>query len=329
MNDNPVLLDIQGLTVHFETEEGTVQAVNSVSFGINKREIVGLVGESGSGKTVTSLSILRLIASPPGFYRSGKILFNGQDLLKIDESKLRKIRGAKIAYIFQDPMSSLNPVKRVGRQIAESITLHQGLSYTQAMKKAVEMMDAVSIPSAQLRCNEYPHQFSGGMKQRVMIAMALSCNPRLLIADEPTTALDVTMQAQILDLMKQLYEKFQASILFITHDLGVIAQMCHRVVVMYAGRVVETGPVKELFQNPRHPYTEALLKSRPELGRKGRRLHVIRGVVPDLIHPPSGCRFHDRCDHAMPICETEQPMTVRLSENRRVACHLVQQDRKL
>jgi peptide/nickel transport system ATP-binding protein len=323
MNEsNRHLLEIRGLTVHFQTEEGTVQAVEDVSFDIAPREIVGLVGESGSGKTVTSLSILKLIPSPPGHYPAGQIFFNGKDMLNLDEDELRGIRGGKIAYIFQDPMSSLNPVKKIGNQIAESIKLHQGLNHDLAIKKAVEMMDRVSIPSANLRVKEFPHQFSGGMKQRVMIAMALSCNPELLIADEPTTALDVTIQAQILDLMKQLWRDSRASILFITHDLSVIARMCQRVVVMYAGKVVEITPIRELFADPLHPYTEGLLKSRPEFGCRGKRLHVIRGTVPNLVNPPEGCRFHDRCDYAMPVCQVKVPALEQVSKERMVACHL-------
>ena len=324
---NNHVLEVTGLSVHFKTEEGIVQAIDEVGFHIAKGEIVGLVGESGSGKTVTSLSILRLIASPPGIYRSGKILFQGKDLLKVDQEAIRKIRGGKIAFIFQDPMTSLNPVKRVGNQIAETIKLHQRLNQDHAMEKAIEMMEQVGIPSADSRSRDYPHQFSGGMRQRVMIAMALSCNPRLLIADEPTTALDVTIQAQILEMMRQLQQQFQTSILFITHDLGVIAQICHRVVTMYAGRIVEIGPVRDLFNNPRHPYTEALLKSRPEFGSRGNRLNVIRGMVPSLIHPPGGCRFNSRCDSAMPVCSQQIPELVEISNGRQVACHLTNKTR--
>ena len=320
---NHPTLEIKNLTVHFETEEGTVQAVDSVSFHINRGEIVGLVGESGSGKTVTSLSILKLVASPPGHYRSGRVLFEGKDILQIDQEELRKIRGGEIAFIFQDPMTSLNPVKRVGDQIAEAIKLHQGLVETESARKAVEMMERVGIPSASTRWRQYPHQFSGGMRQRVMIAMALSCNPKLLIADEPTTALDVTIQAQVLDLMRDLWRQFQASILFITHDLGIIAEMCHRVVVMYAGRIVETAPAKDLFTSPFHPYTTCLLRSRPQLGRKGTRLQIIRGAVPNMIAPPEGCRFHPRCDRAELLCKSEVPSLREVTNHRQVACHIV------
>ena len=322
---NHPTLEIKNLTVHFETEEGTVQAVDSVSFHINRGEIVGLVGESGSGKTVTSLSILKLVASPPGHYRSGRVLFEGKDILQIDQEELRKIRGGEIAFIFQDPMTSLNPVKRVGDQIAEAIKLHQGLVETESARKAVEMMERVGIPSASTRWRQYPHQFSGGMRQRVMIAMALSCNPKLLIADEPTTALDVTIQAQVLDLMRDLWRQFQASILFITHDLGIIAEMCHRVVVMYAGRIVETAPAKDLFTSPFHPYTTCLLRSRPQLGRKGTRLQIIRGTVPNMITPPEGCRFHPRCDRAELLCKSEVPSLREVIDQRQVACHLVEE----
>jgi oligopeptide/dipeptide ABC transporter ATP-binding protein len=317
------ILDIKRLTVHFETTEGTVHAVDEVSFFISKGEIVGLVGESGSGKTVTSLSIVRLIASPPGYYRSGEILFEGKDCLRVDREEIRRIRGGKIAYIFQDPASALNPVKRVVNQIAEAIKLHQGLDHGQSVRKTIEMMDRVGIPSAAIRAHEYPHQFSGGMRQRVMIAMALSCNPKLLIADEPTTALDVTIQAQILEIMRQLWHQSQMSILFITHDLGIIAQMCARVIVMYAGRVAEIAPVRELFSSPLHPYTGGLFKSRPVLGSRGSRLSVIRGIVPNLINPPQGCRFHPRCDHTMSICKEEVPPLTEISNERQVACHLI------
>lgn len=320
---NASVLTIKDLSVDFVTEFGTVQAVDEVNFSIARREIVGLVGESGSGKTVTALSILRLVSSPPGYYRAGEIFFHGKDLLKINQTLLRKIRGSQIAFIFQDPMTSLNPIKTVGRQIAETIRLHRGLSRKDAFQEAIQMMDRVGIPLSTRRAREFPHQFSGGMRQRVMIAMALSCNPLLLIADEPTTALDVTIQAQILEMMQQLYEKYQSSILLITHDLGVIAQMCHRVITMYAGKVVEIGPVREIFLNPQHPYTQALLKSRPQFGRRGRRLNVIPGTVPNLIRPPDGCRFHNRCDYAVPICQKETPHLIQTGENHWAACHLL------
>jgi oligopeptide/dipeptide ABC transporter ATP-binding protein len=317
------ILDIRGLTVDFKTEEGTVHAVEDVSFYILRGEIVGLVGESGCGKTVTSLSILRLLASPPGYYRSGEVIFEGKNLLKVDQKDIRRVRGSRIAYIFQDPMTSLNPVKRVGDQIAETIKLHQGLDQKQSFRKAIDMMELVGIPSAAQRARDYPYQFSGGMRQRGMIAIALSCNPELLIADEPTTALDVTIQAQILEIMRNLQRRYHLSILFITHDLGIVSEMCHRVIVMYGGKVVEIALVSEIFSRPQHPYTVALIRSRPEFRWKGRKLSVIGGTVCSLINPPPGCRFWPRCVCAMPICRERTPVLVTISSAHKVACHMI------
>jgi len=333
------LLEIEDLKTYFRTEDGLVPAVDGVSFGLEKGETLGVVGESGCGKSVTSLSIMRLIPTPPGLFKGGRILFEGQDLLKKSEADMRRIRGNDISMIFQEPMTSLNPVFTVGDQIAEAIQLHQGKSRQEAMERTVEMLRLVGIPAPEKRVHEYPHQMSGGMRQRAMIAMALSCEPRLLIADEPTTALDVTIQAQILELMKKLKRELGMAIMLITHDLGVVAEMCERVVVMYAGKVVEEADVISLFQKPLHPYTEGLLKSIPRLSASratgtaalgatgtapgGReKLHVIEGVVPNPQRLPSGCRFHPRCPYAQDICRTEEPPLLEAGPGRQVACWL-------
>jgi oligopeptide/dipeptide ABC transporter ATP-binding protein len=292
------LLDVVDLKTYFETDEGTVKAVDGVSFHLDKGETLGVVGESGSGKSVTSLSVMRLIATPPGRIAGGEMLFEGQDLVKKTEREMRRIRGNDISMIFQEPMTSLNPVYTVGDQIAEAIVLHQKKSQRQAMKQAAEMLDLVGIPEPGKRVKNYPHQMSGGMRQRVMIAMALSCNPKLLIADEPTTALDVTIQAQILDLMRTLQREIGMSILFITHDLGVIAEMAERVVVMYAGRAVEEADVTSIFKNPQMPYTLGLMNSIPRVDRAAThqaRLEAIPGNVPNPLNLPQGCAFHPRC----------------------------------
>ena len=315
------LLEVRNLKTYFRTEEGLVPAVDGVSFHINRGETLGVVGESGCGKSVTSLSIMRLIPQPPGEIASGEIIFEGEDLLKKSEREMRRIRGNDIAMIFQEPMTSLNPVYTVGDQIAEAIELHQGLSRREALAKAVEMLRLVGIPSPEQRVKEYPHQLSGGMRQRVMIAMALSCNPKLLIADEPTTALDVTIQAQILELMKELREKIGMAIMLITHDLGVIAEMAERVVVMYAGKIVEEADVYSLFRRPYHPYTEGLLHSIPRLDQpKGTKLHVIEGVVPNPLNMPTGCRFHPRCPYATDRCRAEEPVLQEVEPGRFTAC---------
>ena len=304
------LVDVKDLKVYFDTDDGTVKAVDGVSFHINRGETLGVVGESGSGKSVTSLAIMRLIPVPPGRIAGGQILFGGEDLVKKPESAMRRIRGNDISMIFQEPMTSLNPVYTVGDQIAEAIVLHQKKSYRQAMKLAIEMLDLVGIPEPAKRVKNYPHQMSGGMRQRVMIAMALSCGPKLLIADEPTTALDVTIQAQILDLMRKLQREIGMSILFITHDLGVIAEMADRVVVMYAGRAAEEADVEDVFGRPKAPYTMGLLNSIPRVDKvadQQQRLQVIPGNVPNPLYLPPGCAFHPRCPYLVDDCTKEIP----------------------
>ncbi len=313
------LLEIKGLKVSFKTSEGLVQAVDDISLDIKHNEILGIVGESGCGKSVTALSVMKLVQTPPGQYLGGQILFEGEDLLKKTNPQMQKIRGNDIAMIFQEPMTSLNPVHAIGLQIAESISLHQGLSRQQALDKAEHMLNLVGIPDPHRRVREYPHQLSGGMRQRAMIAMALSCNPKLLIADEPTTALDVTIQAQILELIKSLKQETGMAIMLITHDLGVIAEMADRVVVMYAGKVVEEAPVKELFRNPYHPYTVGLHKSTPRIDKPKSELVAIKGTVPEFIHSIPGCRFNPRCPYAREICIEEGPPL--MGEGHKVACH--------
>ncbi|BDG61252.1 ABC transporter ATP-binding protein [Caldinitratiruptor microaerophilus] len=322
MASGDVLVEVRGLRTSFYTEEGVVPAVDGVDLYVRRGETLAVVGESGCGKSVTSLSIMRLIPSPPGRIEAGEILFEGRDLLKLSEAEMRRIRGNEISMIFQEPMTSLNPVFTVGDQIAEAIMLHQGLSRRDAMARAVEMLRHVGIPAPEKRVRDYPHQMSGGMRQRVMIAMALSCNPKLLIADEPTTALDVTIQAQILDLMRRLKAELGMAILLITHDLGVVAEMAERVVVMYAGKVVEEGDVYSIFRNPLHPYTEGLLRSIPRLDETRERLHVIEGVVPNPMHMPKGCRFHPRCPYATDTCREVEPPLERVEEGGAVACHV-------
>ncbi len=321
MDAKSVLLDVDGLKTHFFTRDGVVRAVDGVSFRVHAGETLAVVGESGCGKSVTSLSILRLVASPPGRIVSGRLLFEGRDLLALDEADMRDIRGNEIAMIFQEPMTSLNPVLTVGRQIGEALTLHRGLSRAAARRRAVELLGQVGIPEPERRVDQYPHQLSGGMRQRVMIAMALACHPRLLIADEPTTALDVTIQAQILDLMRRLKQDSGAAILLITHDLGVVAEMAQRVVVMYAGRKVEEAPVEELFARPLHPYTRGLMKSIPRLDdTETRRLAEIPGMVPSLREPIEGCYFAARCPHAADRCRREYPPLEERAAGHAVAC---------
>lgn len=316
------LVEIRDLRTHFYTEDGIVPAVDGVNLYIKRGETLGVVGESGCGKSVTSLSIMRLIPNPPGKIVGGEILFEGEDLLKKSEAAMRKIRGNEISMIFQEPMTSLNPVYTIGDQLTEAIQLHQGLSRKDALAKAIEMLRLVGIPLPERRVKEYPHQLSGGMRQRVMIAMALSCNPKLLIADEPTTALDVTIQAQILELMKKLKKELGMAIMLITHDLGVVAEMCERVVVMYGGKVVEEADVVSLFKNPLHPYTEGLLRSIPRMDQETEKLHVIEGVVPNPLHMPKGCRFHPRCPYATDECREAQPELEQVAPGRFVACFL-------
>ncbi len=316
------LIQVEKLKTYFFTEDGVVPALDGVDFHIDKGETVGIVGESGCGKSVTALSIMRLI--PPGIGKivEGDILFEGKSLLAKSEDEMRKIRGNDISMIFQEPMTSLNPVYTVGDQIAEAVALHQKLDKHAARGKAVDMLRLVGIPLPEKRVNEYPHQLSGGMRQRVMIAMALSCGPKLLIADEPTTALDVTIQAQILQLMKNLKKDMNTAIMLITHDLGVVAEMAQRIIVMYAGKIVEEGDVRSIFHNPLHPYTEGLLKSIPSIDREKERLHVIEGMVPNPRFMPTGCRFHPRCPYAMDKCRETEPPVTYLGVNRRVSCWL-------
>jgi oligopeptide/dipeptide ABC transporter ATP-binding protein len=321
--DKP-LLTIEGLHTHFHTLDGIVNAVDGVDMVVYRGETLGLVGESGCGKSVTALSVLRLLACPPAEIR-GTIRFQGVDLLRLSREGIRRVRGNAVSMIFQEPMTSLNPVLTIGEQIAESVRLHQKLPRQEAWRWAETMLQMVQIPSPRQRAKEYPHKLSGGMRQRAMIAMALSCNPQLIFADEPTTALDVTIQAQILNLMQDLKKEFHTSIVLITHDLGVIAEMASRVIVMYAGQVVEEAPVRELFKNPRHPYTQGLLGSVPVMGKKakmGRRLQEIPGVVPGPLETPGGCRFHPRCPKVVDLCRREAPGETVLGEHRRVRCWL-------
>ncbi len=301
------LLSVRNLYTEFVTDSGRFHAVDGVSFDLSPGETVGLVGESGSGKSVTSLSLMRLVVWPPGHITGGRVLFEGRDLLRASEEEMRLVRGNEIAMIFQEPMSSLNPVYSVGDQIAEVLREHRGLGPRESLARAAEMLQLVGLPDPRARLRQYPHQMSGGMRQRVMIAMALACDPKLLIADEPTTALDVTVQAQILELMKGLRERLGTAILMITHDLGVIADMADRVLVMYSGRIVEVASVESLFDDPLHPYTEGLLASMPQMTERRNRLHVIGGQPPDPANPPTGCRFHPRCPQAYDICRVKEP----------------------
>jgi peptide/nickel transport system ATP-binding protein len=318
------LLEIRGLKTHFATEDGMVHAVDGVDLTIDRGETLGVVGESGCGKTVTALSVLKLIATPPGRIVAGQILWQGRDLVPLSSEEMRSIRSKEIGIIFQEPMTSLNPVYTVGAQIAETVREHEGLGRRAALDKAVEMLRLVHISNPQRRVHDYPHQFSGGMRQRVMIAMALSCNPKLLIADEPTTALDVTIQAQILELIAEMKERFGMAVMLITHAMGVVAETAQRVAVMYAGKVVEEAPVAELFSRPRHPYTRGLIRSIPRIDRAGRkeRLAAIAGIVPSLLEPAEGCRFAARCEFAMPVCTAATPPLRRVATDHEVACVL-------
>jgi peptide/nickel transport system ATP-binding protein len=321
------LLEIRGLKTQFATDNGMVRAVDGVDITIGRGETVGVVGESGCGKTVTAMSVLKLIAMPPGRIVEGQILWQGRDLIPLEAEELDDIRTKEIAMVFQEPMTSLNPVYTVGDQIGEALRRHEGLSRREAQEKTVEMLRLVQIPNPQKRVNDYPHQFSGGMRQRVMIAMALSCSPKLLIADEPTTALDVTIQAQILELLADMKSRFGMAVMLITHAMGVVAETAQRVVVMYAGRVIEEAPVDELFANPRHPYTQGLIRSIPHIDRAAttkKRLEAIPGVVPSLITPPPGCRFAPRCRYAMPACRLAVPPLLDVGGGHKVACILEQ-----
>jgi peptide/nickel transport system ATP-binding protein/oligopeptide transport system ATP-binding protein len=317
------LLRITDLKTYFFTYEGVVKAVNGVNLELRKGETLGLVGESGCGKSVTALSIMRLIQSPPGKIVEGKILFEKKNLLDLTEKQMRKIRGKKISMIFQEPMTSLDPMFTIGHEIMEVIKLHQGLEKDEARKKAIEVLYEVGFSDPEERINVYPHELSGGMRQRAMIAMALACNPSLLIADEPTTALDVTIQAQILRLLDRLKEKFDASIILITHDLGVIAETCDKVALMYAGYVVEYATVETFFRNPLHPYAEGLMKSIPRLDIDTIRLDIIKGTVPNLLEIPSGCPFHPRCDYCFEKCKKEIPKLVQIEQDHQVRCWYV------
>lgn len=315
------ILKIENLTTAFSTPEGTVRAVNDFSLDIFSGETVGIVGESGSGKSQTFLSVLGLIAS--NGKSTGKVCFQGQDLIQLTQKELNKIRGDRISMIFQDPMTCLNPYMRISEQLTEVLVVHQGMSEKEAQAEAIRSLEMVCIPEAKKRFHLYPHEFSGGMRQRVMIAMALLCKPDLLIADEPTTALDVTVQAQILDLMVDLKKELNTSIVFITHDLGVVAGLCDRVVVMYAGRMIENAPVHDLFESPQHPYTKGLLNSTPRLDEETHDMLItIPGQPPNLQRMPSGCSFHPRCEHAMDVCVSERPLLEKVNSEREKACHL-------
>lgn len=314
------LLEIHDLKTYFNTDSGIAKAVDGVSYNVDKNETLGLVGESGCGKSVTALSIMQLIPNPPGFYAGGKIYFENQNLLDLPEEKMQKIRGNQISMIFQEPMTSLNPVFTCGSQISEAVELHQKLSKKDAKDRAIEMLRLVGIPAPEQRYNEYPHLLSGGMRQRVMIAMALSCNPAFLIADEPTTALDVTVQAQILNLIERLQEELGMGVIFITHDLGVIAEISDQVAVMYASKIVEYGSVNQIFENPLHPYTQGLLKSIPRMGESVARLNVIPGSVPASTDFPKGCNFCTRCPYADNTCENEEPGLEAFEPGHQAAC---------
>ncbi len=320
------ILRVEDLKTYFKTDDGTVKAVDGVSFSLGKKKSLGIVGESGSGKSVTNLSILRLIPSPPGRIVGGKVIFDNEDILTVSQRRLRKIRGNKISMIFQDPMTSLNPFLKISTQMIETIMLHQGMNKKDARDKSIEMLRLVGIPKPEKRVDNYPHQFSGGMRQRVMIAQALSCNPQLLIADEPTTALDVTIQAQILEIMQELSDRLETSLIMITHDLGVVAGMCDEIVVMYAGKVVERAATDDLFAEPKHPYTQGLIHSVPRLDlKRSGKLSSIPGQPPNLIDLPDCCPFYPRCPKVMDICKTKYPPETRIQgENgeRSVNCWL-------
>lgn len=315
---NNKLLNIKDLVIQYITDDGVVEAVNGIDIELDEKETLGLVGETGAGKTTTALSILRLVPDPPGKIIDGEIYFEGENLLEKSVEDMRKIRGNKISMIFQDPMTSLNPVMTVGEQIAEGIAIHQNVSPEDAMKKAGEMLELVGIPKN--RMNDFPHQFSGGMKQRVVIAIALSCNPKLLIADEPTTALDVTIQAQVLELMRKLKEEFNTAVILITHDLGIVAETCDKVAVMYAGEIIETATLEDLFKNPKHPYTKGLFGSIPSLDEDVDRLEPIKGLMPDPTDLPTGCKFHPRCPYAQDICSKKEPKTTNVNDSHKVRC---------
>lgn len=323
---NEKLLRVHDLKTFFFTTYGIVKAVDGIDLKIDKGEAIGLVGESGCGKTVTALSIMRLVPDPPGRIIAGEISWKGQDLLVLGAKEVRRVRGKEISMVFQDPMTFLNPVIKVGDQISETILLHQSVTKKEANRKAIELLEKVRIPSATEVVEHYPHQLSGGMRQRVLIAIAISCNPALLIADEPTTALDVTVQSQVLNLIEQLRKELNTSLLLITHDLGIVAKICDRVYVMYAGKIVEQADVFSLYENPKHPYTIGLLKSTLSINEYKKTLKAIEGTVPNLINPPSGCRFHPRCHHAKSICRVRQPAPVEVEPGNIVYCWLFRRE---
>ncbi len=326
MSQREKILEVKDLYVSFTTYAGEVQAVRGVSFDLHKAETIGIVGESGCGKSVTVQSLMRLIPMPPGVIKHGEVIFNGQDIIKLSDREMRNVRGSEIGMIFQDPMTSLNPTMKIGTQITEGLKKHQKMNTADAKKRAIEMLQLVGVPTPEKRINQYPHEFSGGMRQRAMIAIALACNPKLLIADEPTTALDVTIQAQIMDVMKDLKTQLDTSIILITHDLGVVADMAERIIVMYAGEVVEEGTSEEIFYTPKHPYTWGLLSSVPRLDAQNKQeLVPITGTPPDLIAPPVGCPFAARCDHAMKVCLEKDPGLTQIndSETHYAACWLL------
>lgn len=320
------LLEVRNLRVQFDTSDGTVKALNGINISLDEGMTLGLVGETGAGKTTLAKSIMRIVPQPPGKTVSGEILYDGKDILKMDKNEIRKIRGEHISMIFQDPMTSLNPVMTVGEQIAETIKTHEKISSVEATKKACEMLELVGIKAD--RAGDYPHQFSGGMKQRVVIAIALACNPRILIADEPTTALDVTIQAQVLEMMQKLKQKFNTATILITHDLGVVAQTCEKAAVIYAGEIVEYGTVHEVFKNMKHPYTIGLMNSIPKIHVDERRLHPIEGLMPDPVSLPEGCKFCDRCRFALDKCKKENPEMVKLGGEHLVKCFRANEDLK-
>lgn len=322
MKQSDIILEVRDLCVEFQTVEGRVQAVDHLSYTLHKGEKLGIVGESGSGKSVSSLAMMQLIPNPPGRVTGGEILYKGRDLVKLSEKEMQKLRGNEISMIFQEPMTSLNPIIQCGKQIAESLRLHRGMNKKEAAEEAVRMMKAVGIANPEVRAHEYPHQMSGGMRQRVMIAMALACQPQILIADEPTTALDVTIQAQILDLIRDLNREMNAAVLFITHDLGVVSELCDTVIVMYTGHIVEQAPVRELFRDPKHPYTVGLLNAIPAITKERKPLKTIEGVVPNPTERIEGCSFWPRCPHASERCRKEAPPVTRPGEDRLVRCWL-------
>ena len=322
MKQSDIILEVRDLCVEFQTVEGRVQAVDHLSYTLHKGEKLGIVGESGSGKSVSSLAMMQLIPNPPGRVTGGEILYKGKDLVKLSVKEMQKLRGNEISMIFQEPMTSLNPIIQCGKQIAESLRLHRGMNKKEAAEEAVRMMKAVGIANPEVRAHEYPHQMSGGMRQRVMIAMALACQPQILIADEPTTALDVTIQAQILDLIRDLNREMNAAVLFITHDLGVVSELCDTVIVMYTGHIVEQAPVRELFRDPKHPYTVGLLNAIPAITKERKPLKTIEGVVPNPTERIEGCSFWPRCPHASERCRKEAPPVTRPGEERLVRCWL-------